>query len=65
MPKMPKINFSNKWTTLAGIVILAGTALTCIGNLMTFDMTAMDCLKESWVAIAAGVVALKAADGGL
>jgi hypothetical protein len=60
MPKM-----SNKWTTIAGIIILAGTGIACIGQMMGGDFNAIDCMKESWLGIGAGIVALKAADGGL
>jgi hypothetical protein len=57
--------FKNKWTTITGIVLLVGSAITAIAQLMQGDMDAIGALKEVWVGIAAGIVALKASDGSL
>jgi len=60
---MPQLK--NKWTTVAGLVLLVGSGLVAIAQIMQGDMSAVDALKEVWVGLVAGVAALKAGDGGL
>jgi len=59
------LNLKNKWTTIAGLVVVIGTLVGCAGHLMMGDMGALDCLKNSWIELVAGAGLLKASDGGL
>ena len=62
---MPKVNIQNKWTTWTGIIMAVGTAITCIAMGMAGDLSAIDCLKESWMGIVGGIGLIKASDGTL
>jgi hypothetical protein len=59
------MNFGNKWTSWAGIVIGAGSILSAIGNLMTGDVSMVGSIQEHWMGIVAAIGLLKASDGGL